>query len=78
MPKKYQAQTIGELRASGYSPVSVKQEIRRNLISTMQAHREVFPGIIGYSDTVIPNIKTPSFPGMISSSSANAARPSPA
>ena len=57
MPKKYQAQTIGELRASGYTPVSVKQEIRRNLINRMQAHREVFQGIIGYSDTVIPNIE---------------------
>jgi magnesium chelatase subunit I len=57
MPKKYQAQTIGELRASGYTPVSVKQELRRNLIKMMQAHREVFPGIIGYSDTVIPNIE---------------------
>ena len=57
MPKKYQAQTIGELRASGYAPVSVKQELRRNLIKMMQAHREVFHGIIGYSDTVIPNIE---------------------
>jgi magnesium chelatase subunit I len=57
MPKKYLAQTIGELRASGYTPVSVKQEIRRNLIKMMQAHREVFQGIIGYSDTVIPNIE---------------------
>jgi len=57
MPKKNQAQTIGELRASGYAPVSVKQELRRNLIKMMQAHREIFPGIIGYSDTVIPNIE---------------------
>jgi magnesium chelatase subunit I len=57
MPKKYLAQTIGELRASGYAPVSVKQELRRNLIKMMQSHREVFHGIIGYSDTVIPNIE---------------------
>lgn len=57
MPNKFQAQTIGELRASGYAPVSVKQELRRNLIKMMQAHREVFHGIIGYSDTVIPNIE---------------------
>jgi len=57
MPKKYLAQTIGELRASGYAPVSVKQELRRNLINRMQAHHEVFHGIIGYSDTVIPNIE---------------------
>ena len=57
MPKKYLAQTIGELRACGYAPISVKQELRRNLIKMMQAHREVFHGIIGYSDTVIPNIE---------------------
>jgi len=57
MPKKNQALTIGELRASGYTPVSVKQELRRNLITMMRAHREVFQGIIGYSDTVIPNIE---------------------
>ncbi|MGP8079173.1 MAG: magnesium chelatase [Dehalococcoidales bacterium] len=57
MPKKYQAQTIGELRASDYTPVSVKQEIRHNLISMIKAHREVFPGIIGYGDTVIPNVE---------------------
>ena len=57
MPKKYQAQTIGELRASGYTSVSVKQEIRHNLINMIKVHREVFPGIIGYSDTVIPNVE---------------------
>jgi magnesium chelatase subunit I len=57
MPKKNLPQTIGELRASGYTPVSVKQEIRHNLINMIKAHREVFPGIIGYSDTVIPNVE---------------------
>jgi magnesium chelatase subunit I len=57
MPKMNQAKTIGELRASGYTPISVKQELRRNLIKMMKNHQEIFPGIIGYSDTVIPNVE---------------------
>ncbi len=48
------AKTIGELRASGYRVVSVKQEMRRNLIQKMRAGETLFPGIIGYDDTVIP------------------------
>jgi len=51
------AQTIAELKASGYKPVPVKEEMRRNLIPMIKARREVFPGIIGYSDTVIPQIE---------------------
>ncbi len=57
MAEHNRAKTIGELRASGYTPVSVKQELRRNLISMIRDHQQVFPGIIGYSDTVIPNIE---------------------
>lgn len=50
-------QTLGELRASGYSPVSVKDEMRRNLIRRMRAGDTLFPGIIGYDDTVLPQIQ---------------------
>ena len=57
MVKHNQATTIGELKASGYTPVSVKQELRRNLIKMIKNHKEVFPGIIGYHDTVIPVIE---------------------
>ena len=57
MVKQSQPKTIGELRASGYYPVSVKQELRRNLINQIKNHKDVFPGIIGYNDTVIPNIE---------------------
>jgi magnesium chelatase subunit I len=49
--------TIGELKASGYKPVSVKQEMRRNLIAVIKNKRDIFPGIIGYDDTVIPQIE---------------------
>src|SRR5579872_5256926 len=50
----HKAKTIGELKASGYKPVSVKEEIRNNLIRKLQQHEQLFPGIVGYEDTVIP------------------------
>lgn len=50
------AATVGQLRATGYAPVSVKDELRRNLIRKLKAGEELFPGIIGYRDTVIPQI----------------------
>jgi magnesium chelatase subunit I len=49
--------TIGELKASGYTPVSMKEEMRRNLISLIRKKKEVFPGIIGYDNTVIPQVE---------------------
>lgn len=47
--------TLGELKKSGYKPVSVKEEIRRNLVKKLQDKEGTFPGIIGYEDTVIPD-----------------------
>jgi magnesium chelatase subunit I len=46
--------TIHELRISGYAPVPVKEEIRRNLIQILQSNEKLFPGIIGYDKSVIP------------------------
>jgi magnesium chelatase subunit I len=54
---KNKATTISELRASGYVPVSIKEELRRNLLLKIKNQQEVFPGIIGYEDTVIPMIE---------------------
>jgi magnesium chelatase subunit I len=51
------ARTVGELRASGYQSRSVKQELRDNLIARLQRGEPIFPGIIGYEDTVIPQIE---------------------
>ncbi len=48
--------TLGELKKSGYRPVSVKEEMRRNLIRKLQNRETVFPGILGYDDTVIPQV----------------------
>jgi magnesium chelatase subunit I len=57
MIKQNKPRTISELRASGYVTVSVKEELRRNLLQKIKAQQEVFPGIIGYEDTVIPMLE---------------------
>lgn len=49
--------TIGQLRASGYRVQSVKEEMRQNLIRKMRAGEELFPGVVGYEDSVIPQIE---------------------
>jgi magnesium chelatase subunit I len=46
--------TLGELRESGYRPVPVKLEMRRNLIERLRSGAAIFPGIVGYQDTVVP------------------------
>ena len=51
-----QARTVGSLREKGYRSRSVKQEMRENLISMLRAKVPLFPGIIGYDDTVIPQL----------------------
>lgn len=48
--------TVGQLKETGYKPCSVKDELRRNLIRKLQSQEELFPGIIGYRDTVIPQL----------------------
>jgi len=53
----HKPETIAELRASGYRAVSVKDELRRNLIEKMKKSETLFPGIIGYDDSVIPEIE---------------------
>ncbi len=49
--------TIGALRESGWRDRTVKEELRDNLIARMRSGDDLFPGIIGYSDTVIPGIE---------------------
>ena len=49
--------TIGELKASGYRSLSIKAEMRRNLIKLIKAKQPVFHGIIGYDNTVIPQVE---------------------
>ena len=49
--------TLGELRASGHEYLTVKDEIRRNLLARMRAGENRFPGIIGFGQTVLPHLE---------------------
>jgi magnesium chelatase subunit I len=49
--------TVGELRQTGYAPRSVKTEIRQNLIRTIERGERIFHGIVGYDQTVLPQIE---------------------
>ena len=49
--------TIGELKEAGYKPKTIKEEIRQNLIKKLQSKEDTFNGIIGYEDTVIPDVE---------------------
>ena len=49
--------TLGALKASGYMPVSVKQELRDNLKVMLKSRKNPFEGIWGYDDTVIPDLE---------------------
>ncbi|MEE9324828.1 MAG: magnesium chelatase [Dehalococcoidia bacterium] len=49
--------TIGELRKDGYEVLSVREELRKNLVRKIKAKEELFPGIVGFEDTVIPQVE---------------------
>jgi len=49
--------TLGELRASGHAYETVKEEIRRNLLAAMRAGEQRFAGIIGFDQTVLPQLE---------------------
>ncbi len=49
-------QTLGELKSSGYHTRSVKDEIRTNLIAKLKSGETLFPGVVGYDDSAIPQI----------------------
>jgi magnesium chelatase subunit I len=49
--------TVGELRQSGYAPRSVKAEVRQNLIARLERGERVFDGIVGYDETVLPQVE---------------------
>ena len=57
MPRVDRPKTIGELRESGYQASSVKEEMRRNLIGKIERGEELFPGIIGFEESVVPQIE---------------------
>ena len=48
--------TLAELRASGWRSRSVKAELQHNLVGALEEGRPLFPGIVGYDDTVVPEV----------------------
>src|SRR5260370_3180264 len=50
------ARTLGELKESGYRRVSVKDELRANLIRKLRQGEKLFPGVVGYDESVVPQL----------------------
>ena len=48
--------TVGELKVSGYQFRSVKEELRQNLFDRLKSDQVIFPGIVGYDQSVIPQL----------------------
>src|SRR3954454_408421 len=57
MMGKERRRTLGELRGSGYRSEPVKDEMRRNLIAKVRAGEPLFPDILGYEETVVPQVQ---------------------
>lgn len=52
-----EARTVGELKAANHEILPVRDEMRRNLMAKLQAKEDVFPNIVGYQETVVPQIQ---------------------
>lgn len=49
--------TLGGLRSAGYETLPVRMEMRRNLLARLRAKESILPGIVGYEETVVPEIE---------------------
>ncbi|MEX2032134.1 MAG: magnesium chelatase, partial [Dehalococcoidia bacterium] len=49
--------TLGQLKAAGIKILPVREEMRRNLIVKIRSGEDIFPGIVGYEDTVVPQLQ---------------------
>jgi magnesium chelatase subunit I len=49
--------TLAELRAAGYRPKTVKEELRANLLARLASGGEILPGVVGFDDSVVPAIE---------------------
>src|SRR3954463_7143383 len=58
MSELLKIKTLGQLKQTDYRSRSVKEELRQNLIAQLQNKDAGFEGIIGYEDTVIPDLQT--------------------
>jgi magnesium chelatase subunit I len=55
--KQPEIKTLGQLKSAGYQSKTIKQELRQNLIAKLKRKENVFEGIWGYEETVIPEIE---------------------
>ncbi len=53
----HQPSTLGDLRSSGWSSIPVKEEIRRNAVNKIASGQELFAGVLGFQDTVMPQLE---------------------
>ena len=51
------AKTIGELKKSGVAVLPIREEMRKNLVHCLETGKRILPGIVGYDETVIPEIE---------------------
>lgn len=52
-----EAKTLGELKKNGVEVLSVRDEMRKNLVHCLESGKRILPGIVGYDETVIPEIE---------------------
>src|SRR6185437_3100774 len=57
MPYMSKPRTLGELRESGYQVLPVREEMRKNLIEKLRSGEPIFPNVLGYEETVIPQLE---------------------
>ena len=69
-----EAKTLGELKKNGIEVLSVRDEMRKNLVRHIESGERILPGIIGYDETVIPEIEKLFLPAITWSFSASAAK----
>ncbi|MCH2128815.1 MAG: magnesium chelatase, partial [Pirellulaceae bacterium] len=56
MNRTHRPKTLADLQESGWQSKSVKQEIQDNFLRMLGSKEDLFPGVLGYDDTVIPEI----------------------
>ena len=49
--------TLGALKKSGYTPLTIQEEMAQNLRQQLKSGKSTFEGLIGYENTVIPDIE---------------------
>ncbi|NBS00043.1 MAG: magnesium chelatase, partial [Actinobacteria bacterium] len=51
------AKTVGELKKAGWKPIAVKEEIRKNAVARITAGEQLFEGVLGFEETVMPQLE---------------------